>query len=82
MISAPDLHREHLEIIERIEGLTPGGGGDRAQLAEQIETFTDARVFRYWELVAIVNGWPESAPGAQGAAEAWQWYAHALRAHA
>jgi DNA-binding transcriptional MerR regulator len=74
--------REALEVIERIERLTPGGGGDRAQLAEQIETFTDARVFRYWALVAIVNGWPKTTPGAQGAAEAWQWYASALRAHA
>lgn len=68
-------------VIERIEALTPGGGGNRAQLAERIEAFTDRRVFRYWRLVAIVNGW-ERPPVGDAAADAWEWYATALRAHA
>jgi len=72
---------EALEVIERIEALTPGGRGDRAQIAEQIEAFTDARVFNYWALVAIINDWPSTEPAAHGTAEAWQWYARTLRAN-
>ncbi len=72
---------EALAVIERIESLTPGGGGDRAQLAERIEAFTDRRVFRYWTLVGIVNGWSRS-PMPEDAVDAWDWYATALRGHA
>jgi DNA-binding transcriptional MerR regulator len=71
---------EALRVIERIEALTPGGGGDRAELAERIEAFTDRRVLRYWTLVGIVNGW-ERPPVASDSADAWEWYARALRAH-
>jgi hypothetical protein len=28
----------------------------RARILEQLETFTDARVERYWQLLAVVNG--------------------------
>jgi len=35
---------EALAVIERIEALTPGGGGDRLELAERLETFVDRRV--------------------------------------
>jgi DNA-binding transcriptional MerR regulator len=72
---------EALSVIERIEALIPTGGEGRAELAERIETFTDRRVFRYWRLVRIVNGWPQSGPVAEGAVDAWEWYARALRAH-
>jgi len=32
--------------------------GHRARLLSQLETFTDARVERYWQLLAIINGQP------------------------
>lgn len=72
---------EALAVIERIEAMTPGGGGDRSQVAERIAAFTDRRVIRYWTLVGIVNGWPHS-PMTEDAADAWEWYANALHAHA
>jgi hypothetical protein len=57
--------------------------GDRIALAERIEAFTDRRVFRYWELVGIINGWPDARRAANaGRADAWEWYAQALRMHA
>jgi DNA-binding transcriptional MerR regulator len=72
---------EALCVIEQIEALIPTGEEGRAELAERIETFTDRRVFRYWRLVRIVNGWPQGGPVAEGAVDAWEWYARALRAH-
>jgi hypothetical protein len=72
---------EALAVVERVEAAMPGSGEDRAALAERIQTFTDRRVFRYWTLVGIVNGWPQP-PVTDDAADAWQWYAAALRAHA
>ncbi len=73
---------EALAVIERVESMTPGGGGDRARVAERIGAFTDRRVFRYWTLVAIVNGWPLGGPVPEDAVDAWEWYTKALRAHA
>jgi len=52
-----------------------------AQAAERIGAFTDRRVFRYWTLVGIVNGWPQS-PVPDDAVDAWECYMKALRAHA
>lgn len=72
-----------LAVIEALEKLIPGEPEDRNAAAERIEAFSDRRVARYWELVAIVNGWPgtpEQEPG--GLFDAWDWYARALRAHA
>lgn len=70
-----------LAVIERVEALTPGRGGSRLELAGRLEAFTDRRVFRYWQLVGIVNGWPDP-PVTESSADAWEWYAKALRAHA
>lgn len=72
---------ESLAVIERVEAFTPGGGGNRLELAERLEIFTDRRVFRYWTLVGIVNGWPDP-PVTEDSADAWEWYAKAVRAHA
>ena len=69
-----------LAVLEAIEAMTANGVQDRRRVAERIEAFTDRRVFRYWTLVAVVNGWSEH-PVPQDAA-AWEWYAAALRAHA
>jgi DNA-binding transcriptional MerR regulator len=88
--------KEALAVIERVEASTPDAGhrtpdagrrtpdaGDRIALAERIEAFTDRRVFRYWELVGIINGWPNARRAANaGRADAWEWYAQALRMHA
>ncbi len=74
---APDSP-EALAVIKRLEAVIPGGGGSRLELAERLEAFTDRRVFRYWTLVRIVNGWPDPPVTAY----AWEWYAKALRAHA
>ncbi len=70
-----------LAVIERVEALTPGDAVDRTPLAERLEAFTDRRVFRYWTLVGIVNGWLQP-PVTEASATAWEWYARALRAHA
>ena len=38
---------------------------------------------RYWTLVGIVNGWPQTqVPEPEALVDAWEWYARALRAHA
>jgi DNA-binding transcriptional MerR regulator len=47
----------------------------RAWLAGVIETFTDARAERYWQLLAIINGWPPRP----ATVPAWEWLAEALR---
>jgi hypothetical protein len=64
-----------------VEAPTPNDRSDRAQLADRLEAFTDRRTFRYWTLVGIINGWPRPAV-TDSSADAWEWYAKALRAHA
>jgi DNA-binding transcriptional MerR regulator len=49
---------------------------DRAAILGQLETFTDARVERYWQLLAIINGQPERP----SAVPAFEWLIAALRA--
>ena len=68
-------------VLERIEALVPAVAVDHTALAERIETFTDRRVLRYWELVAVVNGWERASMPAAPSVEAWEWYAQALRAN-
>ncbi|KXP09861.1 MerR family transcriptional regulator [Tsukamurella pulmonis] len=60
-----------------LDALVPAGT-DRAALAEQMVTFTDARVERYWALLGILNDWP-ARPATVPVA---QWVIAALRAHA
>jgi hypothetical protein len=48
----------------------------RARLLEQLETFTDARVERYWQLLAIINGQPVPPSVVPG----FEWLIAALRA--
>lgn len=73
---------EALAVIEHVEASMPATE-DRLALAERIEAFTDRRVFRYWELVGVINSWPDPRRAANaGRADAWDWYAQALRAHA
>jgi DNA-binding transcriptional MerR regulator len=50
---------------------------ERTRLAGTIETFSDRRVERYWELLGVLNGWParETPPSVP----AMEWVAAALR---
>jgi hypothetical protein len=63
------------EIIRRI--LPDATAARRAELARQLVTFTDARVERYWQLVAVINGWTPIPP----TTPAFHWLIAALRAH-
>jgi DNA-binding transcriptional MerR regulator len=63
------------EVIRRI--LPDATAAKRAELARQLETFTDARVERYWQLVAVINGWTPFPP----TTPAFHWLIDALRAH-
>ncbi|MCO6008888.1 MerR family transcriptional regulator [Actinoallomurus purpureus] len=48
----------------------------RARMLEQLETFVDARVERYWQLLAIINGRRPQSPAVPG----FEWLIAALRA--
>ncbi len=47
-------------------------------LAGQIETFTDRRIERYWQLIGVING----RPPVPSTVPAFEWLVTALRAHA
>ena len=58
--------------------LGPERAGDpaaRAALADELATFSDARVERFWRLLAVVNGWGEVA----STRPAYEWTIAALR---
>ena len=67
--------REGKAVLDQIvpAGTSPA---ERARLAATLETFTDARVERYWQLLAIVNGWPPPP----SVVPAFEWLIEALRA--
>jgi DNA-binding transcriptional MerR regulator len=48
----------------------------RAALAERLATFSDRRVERYWQLLGVLNDWPERPP----TVPAFEWLTAALRA--
>jgi len=56
-------------------GEDPSDPAWRAQLAGRLATGTDARAERYWQLLAIVNGWPPVPT----TVPAWEWLIAALR---
>jgi DNA-binding transcriptional MerR regulator len=62
-----------------LEHVVPPGtpGPERERLLAQLETFTDERVERYWQLVGILNGRAPFAPRVP----AFRWLIAALRAH-
>jgi DNA-binding transcriptional MerR regulator len=57
-------------------GDDPDDAAWRAALADRIATGTDARAERYWQLLAIINGWPPVPT----TVPAWEWLIAALRA--
>jgi DNA-binding transcriptional MerR regulator len=67
---------EGQEVLARIVGPSLSASA-REELADQIATFTDRRVQRYWDLLGVLNGWP-SAPNQVAA---YEWFIEALRAH-
>lgn len=64
---------EAAAIVEEI--LPAFGDVGRAELADRIATGTDARAERYWQLLAIINGWPPVPT----TVPAWEWLIEALR---
>jgi DNA-binding transcriptional MerR regulator len=68
-----DAGREVLDLV--VPPSTPGP--ERERLLAQLETFTDERVERYWQLVGILNGRPPFTP----MVPAFRWLIAALRAH-
>jgi DNA-binding transcriptional MerR regulator len=62
-------------ILDRI--VSPGmPAAERARTLELLETFTDARVERYWQLIAVINGQTPSP----SVVPAFEWLIAALRA--
>mgnify|MGYP001393290684 CR=1 FL=1 len=67
---------EAREVVDRIVGDLDSA--ERIALADTIATFSDRRVERYWQLLAVLNGWeqrPSTVP-------VYEWFAAALRAWA
>lgn len=50
----------------------------RVELERQLRTFSDRRVERYWQLVGVINGWPEQA----SLMPAYEWLIAALSSRA
>ncbi len=48
----------------------------RADLADRLSSFSDRRVERYWQLLGIINGWPERASHLAP----YEWFIAGLRA--
>jgi DNA-binding transcriptional MerR regulator len=65
---------EAAEILDRI---LQDDAAKRAEVAEQLSTFSSGRVNRYWQLVGILNGWPPF-PSTYAA---YDWVIAALKAH-
>jgi DNA-binding transcriptional MerR regulator len=69
-------------IVDELAGLfsqqhgRADGPEFRAWLADTIAAFTDRRVERYWELLGIMNGWPQRS----SCTTAWEWLLSGLRA--
>jgi DNA-binding transcriptional MerR regulator len=62
------------EVVARLAPVDLDGSG-RAALADRLATFTDHRVERYWQLLGVLNGWPQRAPSVP----AFEWLIAALR---
>lgn len=62
------------EVLARLVPIDLDGPG-RVALAERLATFTDRRVERYWQLLGVLNGWPQRAPSVP----AFEWLIAALR---
>ncbi len=65
------------ELVGRFS-VAHGRGDDpayRAELAERLASFNDRRVERYWQLIGLINGWPDR----QSHVPAYEWFIAGLR---
>lgn len=67
---------EAAAVLDEILPAFGDAAADRAALADRVATGTDARAERYWQLLAIINGWPPVPT----TVPAWEWFIAALRA--
>jgi DNA-binding transcriptional MerR regulator len=67
---------EAAAIVDEILPAFGEEAADRTALADRLATGTDARAERYWQLLAIINGWP----AVPTTVPAWEWLIAALRA--
>lgn len=58
------------------DGADPASAACRTALADQLATFCDRRVERYWQLLAVVNGWGCSIPTT---VPSYEWFIEGLR---
>ena len=72
--AAQPIVDELVATFARVHG-DEDGAAYRASLLDVIETFSDRRAERYWQLLAIMNGWP----AAPSTIPAWEWFAATLR---
>ncbi|HVC41057.1 MAG TPA: MerR family transcriptional regulator [Candidatus Saccharimonadales bacterium] len=72
---------EGAAIVSELAGLFGAAAGReddasyRAELADRLETFSDRRVERYWQLIGIINGRPAQA----SIVPAYEWLVAGLR---
>jgi DNA-binding transcriptional MerR regulator len=76
--AAPQLAPESPEAQAVVAEILPAFGArtDRRALADRLAVGTDARAERYWQLLAIINGWP----AVPTTVPAFEWFIAALRA--
>ena len=76
--AAPALVPTSAEAQAIVAEILPAFGADvdRHALADRLAVGTDARAERYWQLLAIINGWPPVPT----TVPAWEWFIAALRA--
>jgi DNA-binding transcriptional MerR regulator len=67
---------ELVAVFAEVDG-REDGRDFRAWLGELVETFTDRRAERYWQLLAVMNGWPAQP----SSVPAWEWLRAGLQAH-
>ncbi|MBB2913478.1 DNA-binding transcriptional MerR regulator [Streptosporangium becharense] len=72
---APDSPEGRAVLDRILDPATPAE--ERARLADDVETFTDRRVERYWQLMGVLSG----RPPFPSATPAFEWFIAALRAH-
>jgi len=63
------------EVVDEVYPVFPGGLSPAA-LADRLEVGLDPRAERYWQLLAVINGWPPVPT----TVPAWAWFVAALRA--
>ena len=67
-------------VSELVSGFAKAAGRQdnpayRSELARQLSLFSDVRVERYWQLIGVVNGWPD----APSLTPAYEWLIAALK---